>query len=82
MGVIHNGLAVGSRNCVVDIEGAAGLDLNRPDRCQCQRLCHQFVSAPGTTYGEIECNLCSWLVHLRKEAGIFACNELVSEGGG
>lgn len=36
MGVLHYGLAIGSRNCVVDIEGAARLNLDRPDRCQYQ----------------------------------------------
>ena len=40
LAVLHDGLAIGSRNCVVDIEGAARLDLDGPDRGQCWSLVH------------------------------------------
>ena len=82
MGVLHNGLAIGSCDSVVDIEGAARLDLDVPNKRHFKILFHYCVIEKGTTYSKVECNLCSWLVHLGEEAGVFACDELVSEGSG
>ena len=47
MGVLHDGPAIGAGNCVVDIKGAARLDLDRPDRCQNQRLFTLNCSSNG-----------------------------------
>ena len=58
------------------------MDLDRPDKRHYRRILHCSVAGTRTTYGKIECNFCSWLVHLSEEAGLFVCDELVGEGGG